>query len=213
MGRAGERFVADQLQERDWFVLPAYDFTGAIDNKAPKLLGGSRNLVVPDILAFREGIGRWWEVKTYSHSVVFRSYNIEAHGIHFRHHQDYLAVEGATGHQVWIIICECSTKTTLFQRLRRLRTYPCMCRPCQANEERHCKMGRGGFVFFDRTQFRVAPWPWALILPPHRVGDGPLDDGSEQRMAEAALVEHSRQMTLKLAPSPDIGAAGPDVPF
>ena len=203
IGRVGEEFVARTLRGEDWFVLPAYDFGGEGDDKAPILLGPTSVLVVPDLLVFREGTGRWCEVKTYSRFVIFRKYGIEAHGIARRHYLDYMAVEDATGHPVWLVICECSTKTVLNARLARLATYPCMCPSCQRGNEQACKMTRGGMTFFDRSQFAVARWDWddRLGQPPGSAGK-PVDDGAEVSLGEEQIVRVAKATRQRFAPFP-----------
>ena len=56
--------VGDWLKRRGWYVLPAYDYSGLADAKAPKFEAPPQKLalVLPDLLVASSGKSKWAEV-------------------------------------------------------------------------------------------------------------------------------------------------------
>jgi hypothetical protein len=102
--REYEIAVSNWLQRRGWLVLPAYDYSGKGESKAPKLLGVTRQLVVPDLLACRGGKSRWFEVKykTEASETYSRGNRLET-GIDLRLWKHYCQVREESGVEVWIV--------------------------------------------------------------------------------------------------------------
>lgn len=111
-GRAAEQRVARWLQERDWFVIPSYDYAGEDGNKAPRLQGLTAGHAVPDLDVARDGKRKWVEVKSKAQANVWRkeepwgSPNTREHGVDYGNYLDYLRVKRITGDEVWIAIYE-----------------------------------------------------------------------------------------------------------
>jgi hypothetical protein len=150
-GRVGEKLVARFLQRKGCGVLPSYDYAGSDGQKAPRLMFEVSGLVVPDLDAAKQGARKWIEVKTYSHSPLFRAYGIRIHGIRRRHYRDYLAVEEQTGNPVFLAIVEVESSELLIARLRELKVYWCRCKACVragSSQPNHA-------VYFDRAAFSV----------------------------------------------------------
>lgn len=112
-GRAGEHLVVAWLQERGWYVIPSYDYSGNERNKAPKLQGISEGFPVPDLDVARSGNRRWVEVKTKEEPTYTHKTGQLEHGI--EHYDDYLRVAAETGTEAWLAIFETSTRHLLAQ--------------------------------------------------------------------------------------------------
>ncbi len=145
-GRNAEKHIAQLLQQAGWYVLPSYDYSGEDNNKAPRLQGLTRSLVIPDLDICQEGRRCWAEVKSKTKATWTRINQQWEHGIPRRHYDSYLEVQRLTGCKVWLFIYEEDTGDVLGQELDSLtpRFY--------AGE----KMSPGGMVFFRKNQF--LPW-------------------------------------------------------
>lgn len=146
-GSSTERLIASFLQQRGWWVIPSYDYSGQGNDKAPKLQGADGGLVIPDLDVARAGERRWVEVKAKSHAVLHRRTNTLKHGIPLRHFHDYLRLQHITGCEVWLVVYEQDTGDVLMARLNALAG--------EKQEYAGGKMSRGGMVFFPRSDFRI----------------------------------------------------------
>jgi hypothetical protein len=101
-GQIGESVISRWLQSRGHAVFPAYQVekdTG----KGPQLFTQHCDLVLPDLLAFREGKAVWFEAK---HKTCFSWYRIGRRwvtGIDLRHYAEYLEVAKVTSLPVWLL--------------------------------------------------------------------------------------------------------------
>lgn len=105
-GRTGEQRVARFLQERGYFVIPSYDYSGEDNNKAPKMQGAKTAYVIPDLDVCREGRRRWVEVKTKTRADFTRVTGRLEHGLQRAHFDAYISVQQQTGCEVSIAILE-----------------------------------------------------------------------------------------------------------
>lgn len=120
-GRTGEQRVAEFLQQRGFYVIPSYDYSGEDNNKAPKLQGKQTAYVIPDLDVCRAGLRRWVEVKTKSEATLWRKTNQLQHGIDERHFNAYLAVQQETGSDVHLAVFELTPReVVLIASLERL---------------------------------------------------------------------------------------------
>lgn len=103
LGREYEIAVSKFLQRRGWSVLPAYDYSGKGDSKAPRLMNMEGGLVVPDLLACRNGKTRWFEVKWKTRADFTRMTQRMETGVDGRLYQHYRQVKHQSGQQVWIV--------------------------------------------------------------------------------------------------------------
>lgn len=92
-GKVEERKVAAYLKSLRYRVLPTTEFSASgapmLDAEDP-----SESLVMPDLQAFRDGDGSWFEVKWKSHAEPYRRYgNRLETGISLRHYNHYCAIE------------------------------------------------------------------------------------------------------------------------
>jgi hypothetical protein len=150
-GHNGELLVAKMLQDKGWFVIPSYDYSGEDNNKAPKLQGLSACYVIPDLDISKDGRRMWAEVKTKSEPTFTRITQRYEHGIPRRHYLHYLKVQEVTGCDVWLFIYEESSGEVLCGAINALSE----CR----REYDGWKMSNGGMVFFPRDAFKV----WATL--------------------------------------------------
>lgn len=100
-----ERAVAVWLLRRSWHLLPAYDYVGLAERKAPKLFAvGGRSIVSPDLLIARDGRTRWAEVKlkTEASRTRINGNRLET-AIDTRLWKQYQAAELVTGIPVWLM--------------------------------------------------------------------------------------------------------------
>jgi hypothetical protein len=103
-GRACELVVSAFLQERDWFVIPSYDYAGLDHDKPPRLQGLRTAYPIPDLDTCRDGKRRWLEVKGKASARMFYKTGAYQHGIH--NYEHYLSVQEQTGTPVWLAIVE-----------------------------------------------------------------------------------------------------------
>jgi hypothetical protein len=101
-GRVGESVISRWLQGRGHLVFPAYEKElGA--GKGPQLFSAAGDLVLPDLLAFRDGAVRWFEAK---HKTCFTWHRLSGRwttGIDLRHYGEYQEVMHRTGAPVWLL--------------------------------------------------------------------------------------------------------------
>lgn len=101
-GQIGEGVISKWLQGRGHAVFPAYQVeqhTG----KGPQLFAASGDLVLPDLLAFRQGKAIWFEAK---HKTCFTWHRISQKwvtGIDLRHYGEYQEVAERTSVPVWLL--------------------------------------------------------------------------------------------------------------
>lgn len=103
-GRAGEQRVSAWFQERGWYVIPSYDYSGSERDKAPKLKGLLDGFPVPDLDIARNGCRRWVEVKVKKSAIMGIISGEPEHGI--EHYDDYMRVARETGTEAWLAILE-----------------------------------------------------------------------------------------------------------
>ena len=101
-GQQGEKTVSEWLQSRGHMVFPAYEKEGG-ECKGPQLFAKSGDLVLPDMLAFREGRSVWFEVKRKTCFTWHRNSQQWATGIDLHHYEQYIAVSKKTNLPVWIV--------------------------------------------------------------------------------------------------------------
>lgn len=101
-GQLGESHIAKWLQGRGHAVFPAYQLEHQT-GKGPQLFCADRNLVLPDLLAFRDGKAQWFEAK---HKTCFTWHRLTRRwvtGIDLKHYREYQEVADRTGLPVWLM--------------------------------------------------------------------------------------------------------------
>lgn len=102
VGRAGEAAISQWMRSRGHSVLPVYE--KIIDEgKGPQLFTPSRQLIAPDLLAFKQGKAFWIEAK---HKSAFTWHRITSQwvtGVDLRHYEDYCQIDDETPWPVWLL--------------------------------------------------------------------------------------------------------------
>lgn len=101
-GQEGEQTVSEWLQARGHMVFPAYEKEGG-DFKGPQLFSASGDLVLPDLLAFRDSKAIWFEVKRKTCFTWHRLTRKWVTGIDQHHYEQYQEVGARTGVPVWLM--------------------------------------------------------------------------------------------------------------
>lgn len=149
-GYTAERLASELLMERAWGVNPTYEYSGAANDKAPKLRFLHRSYVLPDLDCAKGGKRIWAEVKHYALAPVNRRLGCQVHGIKRRHRQHYLSIQKETGSPVFLLVAEDEASVLLSARLDRLVPYPCQCGPCSAMTLKH---GSAKWIEMDGRDF------------------------------------------------------------
>ena len=128
-------------------MIPSYDYSGEEESKAPMLQGRRENHILPDLDCANSVHRRWVEVKAKTVATTHRITGRVEHGIQLRHFKSYKRVQEITGSTVWLAIAEADTGAILVGELDRLHE--------NARVYDGPKMGRGGMIFFLRSDFKV----------------------------------------------------------
>jgi len=149
--RTWEMCAAAWARSRGWYVLPTYDFSGAGDNKAPKLMAPERmkDLVLPDLQCFKDGEPRWLEIKWKARADWNRKRGYYVTGINKRLWDHYNAVEMQTNACVVIMFIHDREAEVRADTIANLRTYV-------SHTYDGAKMGRSGMVFWEYQ--RIPRW-------------------------------------------------------
>jgi hypothetical protein len=143
--RQWEIAVGDWLRSRGCYVLPAYDYSGKDDDKAPRLQSpdGCTDLVIPDLAVFkRDTAGRWVEVKVKSCADEYRIGGYRVTGFSLRHWEHYQQVQEISGTEVLMIFIH------MAEREVRAATLDALAGPLLSHRYTGSRMGRHGMVFF-----------------------------------------------------------------
>ena len=153
-GRAAELAISRWLQQRGWRVLPAYDYAGQGERKAPKLeaIPATASLVVPDLVAVRAGNARWCEVKWKQRADFTRITGRLETGIAARLWEHYRNVRVVSGLEVHLLFVHADEDEVRGAELAYLDGGRCNHGPHQDTPIKRVyhggKMGRSGMVFF-----------------------------------------------------------------
>lgn len=134
---------------RDYYVLPTYDYSGLADNKAPRMAGYKTNLIVPDLLAAKDGRFVWFEVKLKTAAALYRKTNTWQTGIPLRHYHHYTELQLLTGALIWLVFIHKQEKEVRIGELSTLRV---------SQVDHRNVMSYGGMAFFA--------WPELKYLMP-----------------------------------------------
>ncbi len=152
-GHSGEKLIAQLKRGEGYHVIPSYDYSGADDDKAPRLQGERQSHIIPDLDISKDGVRIWIEVKVKKSADYTRKTQQNEHGISRRLYNDYLRVAQITGTEVWLYIIEEDTGDILrvpidsLAKVKRIYDGP--------------RMDPGGMVFFPQASFEI----WKTIKP------------------------------------------------
>lgn len=160
-GRAGESAISKWLQARGHAIFPAYEIEKS-EGKGPQLFSAAGDLVLPDLLAFRDGRVQWFEAK---HKTCFTWHRLSQRwvtGIDLRHYGEYIEVAERTQLPVWLLFlhpksqpssgdlshgCPARSPTGLFGNDISILT------TCESHRsDRH---GKTGMVYWARESLRL----------------------------------------------------------
>lgn len=102
MGRAGESLIARWLMRKGYNVLPAYEIAES-QFKGPRIFSVERDLVAPDLLAFRQKRVLWVEAKSKAAFTWHRLSGTYQDGIDKRHWLDYLELRRRMPWDLWLL--------------------------------------------------------------------------------------------------------------
>lgn len=151
-GKIGESEIAKWLNKKGWNVLPVYE-KQIDEGKGPQLFTPSKNLIAPDLFAFKPLVNNalWIEAK---HKTVFSWHRITQRwttGIDLRHYNDYLEVADLSPWPVWLLFLHSQSSVS-----SRNEPWPCptglygrTLEKLKVNENhRSNKWGRSGMVYW-----------------------------------------------------------------
>ena len=150
-GREAEMAVSKWLQDLGWHVLPAYDYAGQGERKAPRFEGRGDDLVVPDLMAGKDGRGRWFEIKRKRHADYTYLTGREETGIHLRLMRHYQRVSEVSGLAVVLVFVHEEEDEVRIGSLGSLTTQDCPhVEPSIPTMRLYTgyRMGMGGMAFF-----------------------------------------------------------------
>lgn len=107
IGRAGECLISKWLQSRGHSIFPAYEIEKS-QGKGPQLFSASVDLVLPDLLAFKDGKMQWFEAKHKKCFTWHRATQKWTTGLDIRHYTEYQEVYKKTKLPVWILFLHSS---------------------------------------------------------------------------------------------------------
>jgi len=155
-GHSFEISLSGILKENGTFVLPCYENTGEKQDKAPKMYGEYKGLVLPDLFICNNGRSSWIECKVKASPTVctkkgYPKGRLE-HGIPLRLYNDYMEVQKVSGLKVWLFLLEESSGEILYNTLDALSIQE---GPDRIKIYENNKMSYGGMIFFSRRIFKI----------------------------------------------------------
>jgi hypothetical protein len=145
-GREYEVAFSRWLQhERGYHTLPAFDFSGLANDTAPHFEHKDEWLVVPDILACKDGSFIWFELKLKDRADLHRITQTRVTGLPLRHWQHYQATKELTCLPVWIVFVHLEEGEVRAEEIGSMETH---------HIYREDKMSNGGMVFFEYARLR-----------------------------------------------------------
>jgi hypothetical protein len=156
-GKLGEKLVAEHLKGRGWGVVPSYDYSGAGDDKSPRLSFSAFSLVIPDLDLCQAGTRMWLEIKTYHGPAFNRTRQWDVHGIPSRLRNHYLKVQEQTGTRVHLAVLEVDSGALLTSWLDLLsaKSDPCMCRGCRSGGRCAAPHGIKAGIYWPRSMMKI----------------------------------------------------------
>src|SRR4030067_3321692 len=102
VGKVGESKIARWLKGRGYNILPGYELE--IDTgKGPRLFCPTKNVIAPDMLAFRVDKTIWIEAKHKTAFTWHRKTSRWVTGIDLYHYLDYCEIEDIAPFRVWLM--------------------------------------------------------------------------------------------------------------
>ena len=119
-GLRAEKFCSRWLIDKGYSVVNLYEYTGRNEAKAPRINDPGGGIVLPDILAVKDGKRFLFEVKNYADATPHRITGRLDHGILKRHWEAYKEAEKILDAELWLFVCEDSSGDLLGERISDL---------------------------------------------------------------------------------------------
>lgn len=159
-GKVEERKVAEYLKALGYRVLPTTDFSA---NGAPKLEAANdeESLVMPDLQAFKDGTGEWFEVKFKSEATWSDRHGRLETGTDGIAYERYCRIEAETKIPVAVVFVHEAEKQVRCGTLNQL---------AEAFSHTSDRMGRGGMRFwiFERIPLWMTFDELSAAIEAHR---------------------------------------------
>lgn len=146
-GDRGERLVFRALLADRWYLLNAAE-AAAVDT-APLLAGAETDLILPDILGFRDGSAAWFEVKSKTDAAPHGKTGTWRHGFDKPNYEQYREISAVTDIPVYIIIYEKRRQKLLQGKLQDLPVVD------ETTDEQASRDYDEHVVFFPRDSFDI----------------------------------------------------------
>jgi hypothetical protein len=158
--REWEKRLAAWVRGLGYYVIPTYDFSGVGESKAPKLLAppGSQDLVLPDLLCWKDGRSRWLECKWKTEASFYRKGGYLTTGISTRLWSHYERVEKLTSSEVVLAFLHEKEGVIRGGSLAE-------CRAAHSHIDPTDRMQRGGMHFFRFDDAEPLTPKWGKPAP------------------------------------------------
>lgn len=121
LGKAGEAVVRKWLVDQGYMILPASLIN---EGSAPMLRGKLKSIILPDTLAWKNGVQRWVEIKTKT-THTERLFSPDAgclqHGLPERHWRNYCLIQDETKIPVSIAVLQVDRRMLFIGQLDSLK--------------------------------------------------------------------------------------------
>lgn len=110
-GRVGESLIACWLRSRGFTISPVYE-KEIDEGKGPRLFTPGRNLIAPDMLAFKpreQHVIRWIEAKQKTVFSWYRKTGSWETGIDLKHYLDYCQIADSFSYPIWLLFLHTDT--------------------------------------------------------------------------------------------------------
>jgi hypothetical protein len=143
---AFSRWLQDK---RGFYTLPVFDFYGLGQGFAPHLDGNGQRLTAPDILACKEGVYSWFEIKLKECAPLHRISKTYVTGLPLRNWQHYHIISEATASPVWLVFIHLNEQEVRAGEINAISAH---------NIDHKATMDNGGTVFYSyHTLHRLMP--------------------------------------------------------
>lgn len=162
LARCFERGVCGWLKSRGHLVLPTCEYAG--DGHAPVLEGRDEDIVLPDLMVFRQlkmGEAYWVEVKTKSSTQHNAISGLRVTGFDLPAWNNYVHMRRVSGRPVWLLFCHVKEDELLAAEVEDLHHARVI------NGTEHRFGSRGGVFFACEGMARLGPLSQILRhMPP-----------------------------------------------
>ena len=155
IGRVGESRIARWLIRQGYSVLPVYE-KEMDSGKGPQLFTLDRQLIAPDMLAFKDSDVRWIEAKTKTVFSWHRKTERWVTGIDLKHYRHYIEVALRSPWPVWLLFLHEQARTNEGNGICPTGLFGNELL-CLADKENHQsdRWGNGGMVYWAHDTLKL----------------------------------------------------------